>query len=154
MNKISINLKILSMFIICIAIVMLLIDNNQDSKIEMTDKVYKILTLDEWNTSKEMGYVITDLDQNDGFTHLSTATQLTGTLYYYFKSYDSLMLIEFKSDDLGVELIFEEASPKVNRIGKFPHYYSKLNINKASNKWKIIRDSFTLPEEVILEIEN
>ena len=42
----------------------------------MKHDVYKILTLEEWNTAKKNGKVITELDQNDGFVHLSTSNQL------------------------------------------------------------------------------
>ena len=95
-----------------------------------------------------------DLDIKDGFIHLSTANQLAGTLYYFFENDEDLILIQFKSGDLGNDLVFEEPYPKDNRKGLFPHFYSQLNIERISNFWEIQRGAFILPEEVILEQEN
>ena len=85
---------------------------------------------------------------------MSTAKQLAGTLYYFFENDEDLILIQFKSGDLGNDLVFEEPYPKDNRKGLFPHFYSQLNIERISNFWEIQRGAFILPEEVILEQEN
>ena len=49
----------------------------------MTDltanKVYKVLTLGEWEEASKIGQIVTALDQQDGFVHLSSATQLNMT---------------------------------------------------------------------------
>ncbi|MBA4739003.1 MAG: DUF952 domain-containing protein [Flavobacteriaceae bacterium] len=116
--------------------------------------VYKILTQEQWLISKKNGYITTDLDIKDGFIHLSTAKQLAGTLYYFFENDEDLILIQFKSSDLGNDLVFEEPYPKDNRKGLFPHFYSQLNIERISNFWEIQRGAFILPEDVILEQEN
>ena len=63
----------MAMVMIPVAIIMLIFDNDQNSKANMEDKVYKILTHDEWKVSKEKGFILTDLDTKDGFIHLSTA---------------------------------------------------------------------------------
>ena len=154
MKKININWKLVSIIMIALAAILLIFDTNQKSEIQMNEKVYKILTHNEWEFSKQKGYIATDLDLDDGFVHLSTAKQLSGTLYYYFKDIDSLILVQFNSSELGKELIFEDPVPKGERSGKFPHYYSNLNIKKISNFWEIKRGSFNLPKEIILEIEN
>ncbi len=78
----------------------------------MNEKVYKILTLEEWDNAKETGEITTNLDQQDGFIHLSTSNQLAGTLAFYFNDFDNLILLEFESVELGEELIFEEPIPK------------------------------------------
>tara|TARA_B100001250_G_C19711220_1_gene749275 strand:- start:772 stop:1236 length:465 start_codon:yes stop_codon:yes gene_type:complete len=154
MNKLNFNWKIMAMVMIPVAIIMLIFDNDQNSKANMEDKVYKILTHDEWKVSKEKGFILTDLDTKDGFIHLSTAKQLAGTLFYYFEDYETLILVQFNSNELGKELVFEDPIPKGNRNGKFPHFYSKLDVEKISNYWEIKRGSFNLPEEVILDQEN
>ena len=59
----------------------------------MKHDVYKILTLEEWNTAKKNGKVITELDQNDGFVHLSTSNQLGLTLSLYFKDHKNVVLL-------------------------------------------------------------
>tara|TARA_B100001996_G_scaffold148947_1_gene113350 strand:- start:5033 stop:5497 length:465 start_codon:yes stop_codon:yes gene_type:complete len=154
MKTLNFNWKIMAMVMIPVAIIMLIFDNDQNSKANMEDKVYKILTHDEWKVSKEKGFILTDLDTKDGFIHLSTAKQLAGTLFYYFEDYETLILVQFNSNDLGKELVFEDPIPKGNRNGKFPHFYSKLDVKKISNYWEIKRGSFNLPEEVILDQEN
>lgn len=154
MKTLNFNWKIMAMVMIPVAIIMLIFDNDQNSKANMEDKVYKILTHDEWKVSKEKGFILTDLDTKDGFIHLSTAKQLAGTLFYYFEDYETLILVQFKSNDLGKELVFEDPIPKGNRNGKFPHFYSELDVKKISNYWEIKRGSFNLPEEVILDQEN
>ena len=144
----------MAMVMIPVAVIMLIFDNDQNSKANMEDKVYKILTHDEWKVSKEKGFILTDLDTKDGFIHLSTAKQLAGTLFYYFEDYETLILVQFNSNELGKELVFEDPIPKGNRNGQFPHFYSKLDVEKISNYWEIKRGSFNLPEEVILDQEN
>ena len=144
----------MAMVMIPVAIIMLIFDNNLNSKSHMEDKVYKILTHEEWKVSKEKGFILTALDTKGGFIHLSTAKQLTGTLFYYFEDYETLILVQFKSNELGNELVFEDPIPTGNRNGKFPHLYSKLDVDKISNYWEIKRGSFNLPEEVILDQEN
>ena len=42
----------------------------------MTNKVYKVLRAKEWEAASDTGKIITDLDNEDGFIHLSTAVQL------------------------------------------------------------------------------
>ena len=63
-------------------------------------------------------------------------------------------LLEFKSLELGKELIFEEPIPKGERVGKFPHYYAKLETKLVSKNWEINRNGFSLPKEVLLNSEN
>ena len=65
-----------------------------------------------------------------------------------------MILLQFKSNDIADNLVYENPIHETVRKGKFPHYYSKLNIDKISNFWEIKRGSFSLPEEVILDQEN
>ena len=154
MSKMNFSWKTLGMIVIPLAIIMLIFENNQNLEMKKETNVYKILTQEEWLISKKNGYITTDLDINDGFTHLSTAKQLAGTLYYYFKKDEDLILVQFNSRDLGANLIFEKPNPKANRKGLFPHFYSQLKLEKVANFWEIQRGAFVLPEEVILEQEN
>ena len=146
--------KTFGMIVIPLAIIMLIFENHQNLEMKKETNVYKILTQEEWLISKKNGYITTDLDIKDGFIHLSTAKQLAATLYYFFKKDESLILIQFNSNDLGSKLVFEEPYPKEKRKGLFPHFYSQLNIERISNFWEIQRGAFILPEEVILEQEN
>ena len=120
------------------------------------NNIYKILREFEWQEAQESGQIITDLDRQDGFIHLSTAFQLAATLAFFFKDSDSLQLLQLdleKIDDK--KLIYE--SPHSNerkRKSAFPHLYSQLMTNQISESWTIERASFSLPEEVLLQAEN
>ena len=54
----------------------------------MKENLYKILTPEEWNKSKISGLITTELDQIDGFIHLSNASQLSATLALYFSEHE------------------------------------------------------------------
>ena len=49
------------------------------------NSIYKVLTEEEWEHAISLGYVVTKLDNDDGFIHLSTSKQLALTLHLYFK---------------------------------------------------------------------
>tara|TARA_B100001063_G_C16692606_1_gene517911 strand:- start:183 stop:647 length:465 start_codon:yes stop_codon:yes gene_type:complete len=154
MLKMNFSWKTLGMIVIPLAIIMLIFENNKNLEMKTETNVYKILTQEQWQISKKNGYITTDLDIKDGFIHLSTAKQLAGTLYYYFKKEKDLILVQFNSRDLKSNLIFEKPNPKANRKGLFPHFYSQLKLEKVSNFWEIQRGAFILPEEIVLEQEN
>ena len=121
---------------------------------DMNTQVYKILTTSEWTEAKSLGEIETALDRRDGFIHLSTAQQLAGTLAFYFKDFDSLILLQINTQDFKDEIVFEKAVPAGDRFGKFPHLYGSLKVEKIKNKWEIKRDAFSFPDEIILEAEN
>ena len=122
----------------------------------LKNNLYKILRTDEWELASSSDQIVTDLDTEDGFIHLSTAAQLAGTLSFYFKESDSVFLLQLDLDKIdGEKLIFEE--PYINEVkrkGSFPHLYSELYTNQISNIWNIKRGAFNLPDEVILQAEN
>ena len=125
-----------------------------DREENMNRQVYKILTTSEWTDAKALGEIETALDRKDGFIHLSTAKQLTGTLAFYFEDFDSLVLLQINTQDFKDEIIFEKALPAGERTGEFPHLYGTLKVEKIKNKWEIKRNAFSLPDEIILEVEN
>ena len=133
---------------------MLLMACSFDREENMNKQVYKILTISEWTEAKASGEIETVLDRNDGFIHLSTAQQLAGTLAFYFKDFDSLILLQINTQDFKNKIIFEKAVPAGERSGKFPHLYGILKVEKIINKWEIKRDAFSLPDKIILEAEN
>ena len=49
--------------------------------------------------------------------------------------------------------LFLRALPQ-ERTGEFPHLYGTLKVEKIKNKWEIKRNAFSLPDEIILEVEN
>ena len=120
------------------------------------NNVYKILRVKEWEEALEFGQIITSLDKQDGFIHLSTAAQLASTLNLYFKDTDSLQLLQLDLDKIDdTKLIYEIPYPNEGkRKIAFPHLYSKLMTNQVAQSWTIERGSFTLPEEVLFQAEN
>jgi uncharacterized protein (DUF952 family) len=121
--------------------------NNQPSK---EKKVYKVLTIKEWEEASEMGQIATELDQQDGFVHLSSATQLNMTLSLYFSNEEKVVLVEINESDIAEGLSYEHAE---KRGGDFAHYYGGLSTDKISQSWYLDRSAFSLPEEVMLTAE-
>jgi len=116
-------------------------------------KIYKVLTLDEWSRAQTSGVIITELDQKDGFIHLSTASQLNATLSLYFSKEESVVLLQIDHAQTHQQLKFETPSPLGNRNSSFPHYYGDLNTNFVSNIWHLNRGAFEIPIEVMLQAE-
>ena len=120
----------------------------------MTDltanKVYKVLTLEEWEESSKIGQIVTALDQQDGFVHLSSATQLNMTLSLYFSKEEKVILLQINESDIIEGLTYEYAD---KRGGEFAHFYGELRTDKILQSWHLDRSAFSLPEEVMLEAE-
>ena len=120
----------------------------------MTDltanKVYKVLTLEEWEEASKIGQIVTALDQQDGFVHLSSATQLNMTLSLYFSKEEKVILLQINESDIIEGLTYEYAD---KRGGEFAHFYGELSTDKILQSWHLDRSAFNLPEEVILEAE-
>ena len=127
-----------------------------DKEFSMTDKVYKVLRADEWETASNTGKIITDLDNGDGFIHLSTAVQLAATLSFFFQDSDEVILLQLDLEKLDKDkLLYEEPYPNEGkRKSAFPHLYTELRTDQIANVWTLERDAFNLPEEVLLQAEN
>ena len=121
--------------------------NNQHSK---EKKVYKVLTIKEWEEASEMGQIVTELDQQDGFVHLSSAIQINMTLSLYFSDEEKVVLVEINESDIAEGLSYERAE---KRGADFAHYYGELSTDKISQSWYLDRSAFSLPEEVMLTAE-
>ena len=127
-----------------------------DKEFSMTDKVYKVLRANEWETASKTGKIITDLDSGDGFIHLSTAVQLAATLSFFFQDSDEVFLLQLDLEKLDKDkLLYEEPYPNEGkRKSAFPHLYSELRTDQIANVWTLERGAFSLPEEVLLQVEN
>jgi uncharacterized protein (DUF952 family) len=120
------------------------------------NNVYKVLRVNEWEDASRTGLIVTELDVEDGFIHLSTAVQLAATLSLYFEASEQVFLLELNMEKIDKDkIIFEEPYPN-NGIRKsaFPHLYSELTTKQISNVWSLKRGAFILPEEVLLQSEN
>lgn len=94
----------------------------------MPEKVYKVCTAVDWAEAVRLGqYIGSPDDLRDGFIHLSTRSQLAGTLARHFSQPDGrgrpgLVLVTLDPSTLGEPLKWEPA-----RDGSlFPHLYVPL----------------------------
>ena len=122
----------------------------------MSNKPYKVLKSNEWAEASSTGKIITDLDKRDGFIHLSTASQLAATLFFFFQDSEEVILLQLDLDKINKDkLLYEEPYPNEGkRKSPFPHLYSELITDQIANIWTIKRGAFDLPEEVLLQAEN
>lgn len=85
--------------------------------------VYKIVRRDEWEAARRAGAFHGSVDdKRDGFIHLSAAHQLHGTARKHFHGQSDLVLIGFRTNDLGQELRWETSRGD----DLFPHLYGPL----------------------------
>lgn len=94
-----------------------------------SDRVFKIVDASEWAAAEQSGAFAGSRDDlRDGFVHLSTATQVAGTLERHFRGRANLLIIAYAADDLGPLLKWE-----ISRNGEyFPHLYGTLPVARAA----------------------
>jgi uncharacterized protein (DUF952 family) len=87
---------------------------------------YKVLTSEQLGILERDGrFEGAPVDMEDGFIHLSTAEQLTGTIEKHFAGQDDLEIVAIDLEALG-EVVKWEAS----RGGAlFPHIYGPLTLD-------------------------
>lgn len=92
----------------------------------MSDVIYKIVTEDLWLDARGKGvFDGAGIDLDDGYIHLSTATQARGTADKYFPGQTGLLLVAIDVDRLGDALRWEPS-----RGGElFPHLYASLTFD-------------------------
>ena len=85
--------------------------------------VYKIVAADLWRAAEDSGvFAGAGIDLNDGFIHLSTATQARRTAELHFAGQANLVLVAVDATSLGNALKYEPS-----RDGDlFPHLYGPL----------------------------
>ena len=115
--------------------------------------IYKVLTLREWKLAKETGVIITNVDKNDGFVHLSTARQLNATLSMYFQDSSKVMLLEVSHNQVKKILKYEPTNSGSSRKGFFYHLYGELLIEYVSKFWLLQRGAFKIPDEILIQAE-
>ena len=115
--------------------------------------IYKVLTLNEWKLAKETGVIITNVDKNDGFVHLSTARQLNATLSMYFQDSSKVMLLEVSHNKVKKILKYEPTNSGSSRKGFFYHLYGELLIEYISRFWLLKRGAFNIPDEILIQAD-
>ena len=92
--------------------------------------VYKVCSKNEWDKAiLNKFYAGSEIDNKDGFIHLSTKKQLNETVAKHFRGKKNLLVISFSTKKIQDNLKWE-----VSRNGDlFPHYYRNLE-TKFSEK--------------------
>ena len=121
-----------------------------NTALDTETSVYKVLTLQEWEGASKTGLIITDLDQKDGFIHLSSASQLNATLALYFSQEEQVVLLQIKESEIAKDLAHEISE---KRGGEFAHLYGELSTRKISQSWHLARSAFSIPLDVMLQAE-
>ena len=90
---------------------------------EHSTTAYKVLTQDQMDALEADGsFAGAPVDVEDGYIHLSTAAQLTGTVDKHFVGQDRLHVVAVDLEALGAAVKWEES-----RGGAlFPHIYGSL----------------------------
>lgn len=114
----------------------------------MTEIVYKILRVPEWEAAEAAGQLAGSPDDvKDGFIHLSTAEQLRETVAKHFASEDYLVLLAVDAAALGEALKWD-----ASRGGAlFPHLYGMLPLDAVVRLASVQRDEDdqpVFPEEI------
>lgn len=100
------------------------------------DCVYRLATAAEWYAAEETGAVpLRDIDDRDGYVHLSTRAQVIETANLYFAGADDLLALEIPIEAVAGAVKFELA-PK--RGEAFPHLYGRLVRNHVKRVLKMI----------------
>jgi uncharacterized protein (DUF952 family) len=90
--------------------------------------IYKIFRRSEWDAFRAAGRSAgAPVDLDDGFIHLSTAEQVTGTAERHFAGESDLVLVALDAGRLGSALRWEPS-----RGGAlFPHLYRDLRLDEV-----------------------
>lgn len=89
----------------------------------MSDKVYKVLTQEQWSLLEDSGeFSGSSDDREDGFIHLSTKAQYPGVIVRHFHGIQPLYIAEFSVADFGDALKWEKSKSGE----RFPHLYHRL----------------------------
>ncbi|MFB9320158.1 DUF952 domain-containing protein [Cryptosporangium minutisporangium] len=99
--------------------------------------VYKVLRADEWAAAQAVErYEGSPDDLRDGFVHLSTASQLPGTLDRHFGGETGLMLLTVDAEALGDSLRWEASAGGE----AYPHYYGALPMSAVTEATPVRSD--------------
>ena len=115
----------------------------EDTETDNSHVLYKILSSAMWGKACGKGFFEGSADdKRDGFSHLSTAPQLQGTLNKYFRGQPDLLLIAFEKNSLAQALRWEPS-----RGGDlFPHYYGLLPTKLALWQRPLLLGADGVPE--------
>ena len=96
--------------------------------------VYKVCYKDEWDHANlNKFYAGSEIDNEDGFIHLSTKEQLSETVAKHFRGKKNLLIISFSTEKLQDNLKWEVS----RNGGLFPHYYGNLETKFAEKIYNL-----------------
>lgn len=105
----------------------------------MEQHIYKIIPGDIWREAVSQDTLPPlPLDVADGFIHLSTATQVNGTLSRHFKGQSDLFLLQVDCSQLDTANLKWEAAKSGDT---YPHYYTALPMQAVSDVFPIYADA-------------
>ena len=100
--------------------------------------VYRLATPEEWRFAQESGVVPKrDIDEKDGYIHLSTREQALDTARIHFADAEALLALEIPLALIADKVKFELA-PK--RGEAFPHLYDELKLDYVTRALNLERE--------------
>ncbi len=94
--------------------------------------IYKVLTLAQWSDFQTTELFLgSEVDVEDGFIHLSRASQLTVTLNKWYADQVEVAILEVDAEKFDAGLKYE-----LSRGGQeFPHLFEALPISAVTRVW-------------------
>ena len=109
--------------------------------------IYKVLNLDQWaRFQSEAVFCGSPVDIQDGFIHMSCASQLKETMDKWYKEQAEVVLLEIDSAKLDADLKYE-----VSRGGaEFPHLFADLPMTAVGQVWLVSPENgvYMLPDDL------
>ena len=109
--------------------------------------IYKVLTHSQWSRFQaDEIFTGSPVDVQDGFIHLSCASQLKATLDKWYAQYAEVAVLEIEAAKINTHLKYE-----VSRGGaEFPHLFADLPFTAVERVWLVSPDKgvYSLPEEL------
>lgn len=104
--------------------------------------VYRVIVPSDWRKAKETGQIpAVEVDQRDGYFHLSPRDQILVTAGLYFSPDQAPAVIELEAEALGAGLVWEPVPERAGRM--FPHLYAEtlpLSAARALIELKVMPD--------------
>jgi uncharacterized protein (DUF952 family) len=106
--------------------------------------IFKIIPPEEWEAAEKVGiYYGSEHDNQDGFLHFSTASQLQETIRRHYSGAWAVVIVAVNAAALGGALKFEH-SPSHQE--DFPHLYGPLElVHEPAERATVISTFCTVP---------
>jgi len=99
--------------------------------------VYRLATLEEWSSARETGVVpLRDIDEHDGYVHLSTRDQALETARLHFSDAHAILALEIPLSAIADDVKFELAA---KRGEWFAHLYGRLRADRVARAIRLER---------------